>query len=542
VKIVKLLLKYMIITYLSIIPILTMKIQYDNIMGNIHQNYINTFSYFDVLFFIFIFILIHISLSVIRTINIDKFIIKDRVQLPKFFSREYFLITGFMLLSWLPYFITYFPGTGTIDEVFMMKNPIYATNQPFFYNLLLNYSWNLGKFISHETWGLGLLNLIEQIIMAVSLSFLLYWLREKGLPRIYIYINVLIFSFLPIFPNYAVCLAKDKVFSSFFIFFFLCVFDFFTVDEDVTRKIKWRILFIISAVMICLRSNSIYIFLGSIICMLFYYLYQKKSVNKILILVAVIVVSLTSFSGLFLNHQYGQHNKLSEAIGIPLQQVARTIALDGELNEQENNFFEQVLSHDDWKKLYHPCTVDTIKYNASFNNRFLDNHPKEFFTYYLSMFKNNKKIYIEAWFLNTYGFWSLTKWDRTQTLFTTSLNRTSLNLKDHNEMVTIGTQYSDNNILSQTIKNKINNFMVKYNGYISAGTCAWIYLFIIVILIDKNRYKFIFGTIPIFFCWATIILASPIAFAFRYTLFFAFLMPAILLLPFMKQEDNNNAT
>lgn len=90
-------------------------------------------------------------------------------------------------------------------------------------------------------------------------------------------------------------------------------------------------------------------------------------------------------------------------------------------------------------------------------------------------------------------------------------------------MIKIGTQYSDNNIISQKAKNKINNFMVKYNGYISAGTCAWIYLFIIVILMAKNKYKFIFGTIPIFFCWVTIILASPIAFAFRYTLFLHFL-------------------
>lgn len=294
--------------------------------------------------------------------------------------------------------------------------------------------------------------------------------------------------------------------------------------------------------MICLRSNSIYIFLISIVCMLGYYLYQKKSLNKTIILAAIIVVSLTSFSRLFLNYYYGQHNRLSEAIGIPLQQVARTIALDGMVSEQENEFFSQLLPREEWKKLYHPCTVDTIKYSVSFNNNFLDNHPIEFFYYYLAMFQNNKKIYIESWALNTYGFWSINKWDKTQTLFTTSLNRTTLNLKNPNEMITIGTQYSDNNILSQTIKNKINNFMVKYNGYISAGTCAWIYLFIIVILIDKNRYKFIFGTIPIFFCWATIILASPIAFAFRYTLFFAFLMPAILLLPFMKQEDNNNAT
>ena len=60
-KIVKLLLKYMIITYLSIIPILTMKIQYDNIMGNIHQNYINTFSYFDVLF-LYLYLYLYIYL------------------------------------------------------------------------------------------------------------------------------------------------------------------------------------------------------------------------------------------------------------------------------------------------------------------------------------------------------------------------------------------------------------------------------------------------------------------------------------------------
>ena len=531
----------MIITYLSIIPILTMKIQYDNIMGNVHQVYINAFSYSDLFLFIVIFMSILAFSLIIKNMSIDRFTIKNRVH-SSFFSREYILIIGFMLLSWLPYFITYFPGTGTVDEVFMMRNPIYITNQPFFYNLSLNCFWNLGKFISHETWGLGLLNFIEQIIMAVSLSFLLYWLKEKGVPKMYIYINVLIFSFLPIFPNYAVCLAKDKIFSSFFIFFFICIFDFFTLDADVTRRTKWKILFIISAVMIGLRSNSVYIFFCSIVCMLFYYLYQKKSVNKVLISVAVIVISLTSFSGLFLNYQYGQHNRLAEAIGIPLQQVARTITLDGVVNESENNFFGQILSRENWKELYHPCTVDTVKYDASFNNKFLDNHPKEFFKYYLSMFKNNKKIYIEAWILNTYGFWSLSKWNIIQTLFTTSLNRTALHLSNPNEMIKIGTQYSDNNIISQKAKNKINNFMVKYNGYISAGTCAWIYLFIIVILMAKNKYKFIFGTIPIFFCWVTIILASPIAFAFRYTLFFAFLMPAILLLPFMKQEDNNNAT
>lgn len=530
--------KCTIMIYLSVVLVFTQHIHYKDVMGDVNQNYITPFSCIDVVFFFLSLIIIYFSSVIIRKIiNL----ISKQVKLPANFDpREYFFISVFMIISWLPYFITYFPGTGTVDEIFMMRYPTSITNQPFFYNMVLNWFWKLGIIISHETWGLGLLNIIEQIVMASSLSYLLYWLRNRGLPRKYIYINILIFSFLPIFPNYAICLAKDKIFSSFFIFFFISVFEFFTTKGNVINKNKWKILFLVSSIMIGLRSNSIYVFWASSICMIIFYLYHHKLINKILILFLLIVTFCSSFSGFFLKYCYNQHNRFAEAIGIPLQQIARTIALNGLVTEKEKIFFNQILPYNDWKKLYHPFTIDTIKYNPSFNDKFLDSNKKEFLNYYISTFMDNKKIYMDSYLLSNYGFWAITKWNMSQTLFTTSLNRGSLNLKDPNEMITRGTKYSDNHLLSLRVKEKINNFNFKYNSYLGSGFCAWIYLFILLLLIEQKKYRFILGTLPILFCWGTILLAAPIAFAFRYTLFFAFLMPGIISLPFMKMEADDN--
>ena len=59
-----------------------------------------------------------------------------------------------------------------------------------------------------------------------------------------------------------------------------------------------------------------------------------------------------------------------ESYGIPLQQVARVIAYDGNINNVEEEFVNDIIPVEKLKTVYTPQLVDSIKWNEDFNDNF----------------------------------------------------------------------------------------------------------------------------------------------------------------------------
>lgn len=64
-----------------------------------------------------------------------------------------------------------------------------------------------------------------------------------------------------------------------------------------------------------------------------------------------------------------------------------------------------------YKDNYSPGLVDHFKWSSDFNTEFFNTHQSEFIKVWLSLLVKNPKLYLEAWELNTCGFWGLSFWE-----------------------------------------------------------------------------------------------------------------------------------
>lgn len=504
--------------------------------AGIDKHYIQEFVPLDCLIFILCFLILYFVVNILskyicswRSDNIIETGMEKKSLI--FF---FILLPVILFAFWLPYFLSFYPGTGMQDELLAIHDPIRVSNQPLYYNLLLNYTWEFGKRIGYETLGFGLLSFFQEMIMILSLVYLLYWLFKKRAPYWYLAINFLIFLILPIFPNYAFCFVKDKLFAVSLLLLSLLLYDFSIDRKNEINNENWCIGFIVlCSILFFLRGNGRYIFLSVILSMI---ILENIAWKKILTIGSIVVLIGLS-QDFILMYRYNLQTPFKEAIAVPLQQVARTVALNGQINDGQRMVIDRLLPYEQWKKLYKPGTPDWIKWNPEFDENYLNSHKKEFYKTYLELFFRNKRIFIEAHLFETYGFWSLLTWSPAQSVFTCAYTDKILNLTNPIGKVNHVFNVSDIGFISESFKYTVGRFMQEHVIYLGAGTCAWITIFSLLVCLWKKEYYKVLALIPVLSCWLTLLIASPIAFGFRYAFCFALCMPLIVGLPFVSGKN-----
>lgn len=97
-------------------------------------------------------------------------------------------------------------------------------------------------------------------------------------------------------------------------------------------------------------------------------------------------------------------NENVEGLGVPLNQMARVVACDGEMSESDKEYMSSLLPLEEYQNVYTPTCADSLKWNAQFNSEPLAN---DFWSHWLSMLVNNPLVYFEAWEMQTFGYWTI---------------------------------------------------------------------------------------------------------------------------------------
>lgn len=92
----------------------------------------------------------------------------------------------------------------------------------------------------------------------------------------------------------------------------------------------------------------------------------------------------------------------AEALGVPLNQMARVAALEGTMSDSDKAYMSALLPNESYATAYHPMCTDQLKWNPGFHDELLNNG---FWNHWISMFVHNPVMYFEAWELQTCGFW-----------------------------------------------------------------------------------------------------------------------------------------
>ncbi len=99
-----------------------------------------------------------------------------------------------------------------------------------------------------------------------------------------------------------------------------------------------------------------------------------------------------------------ESSEASEALGIPLNQMARVAAYDGEMTDEDREYLNSILPLEEYKNRYYPCTTDMLKWSEGFDNDALEDG---IWSHWFSMLVRNPRLYFEAWELQTFGFWAV---------------------------------------------------------------------------------------------------------------------------------------
>ena len=492
--------------------------------------------FFDYLLWIFLFLFLSFTVKFLA----------EKIQFNTLYrtckSKYYLLLTLSFFIAWLPYFLTFYPGTITWDDILSMRDPWGYNHQPLLYGYFLKFIWDFEIFLGNDLLGFALFVILKILFMAFTVSYILIFLYKRGISKILLIFFFILFAFLPIFPHYAIGIIKDNFFALFIVFMTLFLYEYSNDYTKIVRETKPFFTFIfLSLMIIWLRNNGIHIMFLTVVVLVI----LAKNMKVRFLMLAIIFITAGTLPDI------GRNVPFKETVGMPIQQIARTLNVGGEISEKNKEIFNNVMPLSMFKENYIAFSADMIKWNPNFNSEYLNAHKKEFLVAWIETFPKNFCAYLTAQAFVTYEFWSISPWQiyRVNEIepkfpFNTHINQTVYPhaithdlLKDkHIELNICDLKTSEKVILPENISDKIAFFMIQNLFYLNGGICGIILLISMSITLYKGKRNRIISVLPMLFLWGTLLLATPIFSSFRYVFFFALLMPFIISLPFMTEE------
>ncbi len=430
-----------------------------------------------------------------------------------------------MILCWLIYLLSFYPGILTNDSYRVIHNTIYNIlddSHCFGYTFFFGIIWNFGmKLFNNMTLATLLYTLCQMVILSLIYNFTISYFYNKGLNKKVCIILWLIFAFNPLHAFYSITIWRDILFSAAFLLLIVSIYEF--IYTDFSPSIKYIILFIISILMILFfRNNGIYVYI-----LLLPLIFFATTKNKLILrsLYVTILVLYFVIKGPIYNLCGVEKGRTSEAFSIPLQQISRVIASDEKVDKETLNKLNKYVEVSSIKSLYKPYIADPIK--SITNNEKLAEDKVGFIKIWGEIFLKHPRTYIEAYLSQTSGYWypdsiywGIGKFRESGRFEGEDIHNTSYNISIVDKL------------LDATNSRRIPFIMLIW----SVGLQFLILLFGFVISIYNSGKKHILVYIPSIALWITIMIAAPVFCELRYV--YSLFLTAPLLLAISMYDKN----
>lgn len=477
--------------------------------------YVIAFSALDIVIYIIAFIGIFCILQIAkRLINIVNVNSAPRNCSKQRLAIVWIIIFVVTIVLWIPYLMSYWPGgiyNDTLDSIHIALGKQEWSNQnTVLYALWWRLIFWIGQIADQGDYGgLKLMTIVQPMIMAsVSASFFT-WLYERGSKVCYI-IGALSVALFPIFPYYAVSMWKDTLFS---VNVFLLTWLLYTFTEKDRIAANDIVKFIVLSLLVIFgRNNGIYIFIVTAIVLIITFA-KKKDKKKLIIAAASVIVASVIIQGPVFKLCGVQLSGSAEKYGIPLQQVGYMISSNAKMSAEERAVMEGVLPIEGWINLYNPTVSDSIKFDPLFCDGYLATHQGEFIKAYLGMTLKNPDLAFKGYIISTIGFWDAFKSSTSGYICTAHCWNAEYFMSDY---FNLHTGLS----LSEIVGPRI---------IISSGLLVWIMLGMLTLALSAKKWKMLPVMMPCIALWITLMIATPIAYSFRYVFSLLLCIPVYIL-------------
>lgn len=514
---------FSLITALNIFIVMHMETS-GNLRDGIAQNYLRGFQWWD----IFLFAMLCLAIYGVTFLFSEKgktylqYRFANRcMEENRWTERKLFVcIFVFLFAIWFFFFLVMYPGTAMNDTIYILNHPRELCYQhPVLYIGYTYFFYKVGLMFDNPNLGIALLSLVQIFAMDYVVTYAIMLLYRKKAAVWLCMLLACYFAFAPLFSTYAVSAIKDTPFSIALFFFVILLWELADSKGELLRNPFFCLKCMISVLVISgFRSNGMPIMICSFIILFWYYRENRRFV-MVSVLLPVVVAWLLGKCLM----PTGVEKLFQESVGIPLQQISAVVAGGEELTDHQKEYLYTLLPEESWGA-YAPCCADTIKWNKDFDRAYLNDTKLEFLQIWLELMPKHIQTYVEAYIMNTYGIWGIE-----------TRNSEQYYVKDifENELGLYQDSPLSSSIQTFFYRFYCNRFTY---GYLSAGTAFWVLFIVTLFLMYKKNGRFVIAFSPIWICFLTLMVSTPIAFAFRYVFYMALLFPFLLIIPFLYEQ------
>lgn len=388
----------------------------------------------------------------------------------------------------------------------------------------------------NDNFGLFLYSFVQISILLSTLVYTLVYLKRNNVKMRFIYLLLVLYALLPIFPMYAMTATKDVMYTAFVMLFIIEVHTILT-NSNITKK---RLIYIILlSILICLmRNNGIFIVIPTLFSLIFF---MKENKIKIFIIGISTIIFMIIYSNIILPYFNISQTSKRETLSIPFQQTALYAKkYDNEVTQEEKDVINKVLNYDEIRKNYMPNISDPVK--GTYNKYATNVDLKNYFRVWFYQFLKHPTTYIEATLNGIYKY-----------IYPSEANgyiyHEDLNIMIYKIIANYG--YSNFNVKFMDwhfnslkefrlclVRNANNTqFNMLTGGIVNIAIQNWSLLLMIVYLIKNKKGKYVTMLIPSIMTFLVCI-ASPVNGSFRYALPIIFSNPFLGILIINLKDKN----
>ena len=433
----------------------------------------------------------------------------------------------FLLLCWLPVLLAVYPGFFVYDaqdEWIQVASRVFNTHHPLVHVLMLGgIVCAVHKVTDSYNLGIACYMIVQMMIVSGGFTYLLSYMRKRKIPEALRILSLLYFAFFPVIVMFTLCSAKDTLFTVALLMLLLSLLDMGDDAEGFFSSKKKIVFFVLSAAaMMLLRKNGVYAFVVMVPILL---IYHKKYLKKaVVIFTAALALYFMINTGIavVLHAESGENQ---EVLTVPIQQLSRTYKFNREVFEPEDIAALHEILPEEALVLYNPKLSDPVK--VRFQNDAFAADKSKYIDLWLRIGLKKPLSYINAWLVNSYGFWypdTVIDVYSGNTVFTFTYKDSSYfgyeveqpGFRD-SKIPWLDEAYRK--LALEISQEKIPIYSMLY----SPGGIFWCIAFVFAYVLYRKKYHLVIPYLMVLLVWLTVLLGPT--YLPRYVLIFWFGMP-----------------
>ena len=450
--------------------------------------------------------------------------------------REFLLYWLIIFLCWIPVFLAFYPGAfvyDATDEYVQVATRSFNTHHPLAHVLLLGGMVCVGnKFFDSYNVGIAMYTIFQMAVLSGVFSYTVCYIKRKISQKPFVRGIVLFYGLFPVIPMYAVCSAKDGIFTGAFL---IVVIKMLQLLEDTSSFLKKKgnimVSILAAVIMMLFRNNGMYAYVVWIPVMVMVSLFlkkDKKDILKISLLMLVAVLLFLGSSKMLAVITRADDSESQEIMTVPIQQMVRTYQYSPDTySEEEKEILYEIIPQEDLH-LYNARISDLVK--SKFNNAAFNADKGRYLGLWAKIGMRKPMIYLNAWLMTSYGYW---------------YPDAVINVYGGNAVYTF--TYQDSSYFGfeteypgerdskfpwleeQYRRMSLELYQQKVPGVsmlFSPGFLFWEFTFCYVYFLQRGKWNQVLGFGGILLLWATVILGPT--YLVRYVLILWFALPVLV--------------